>query len=159
MDAVPAGIALGANLGDRAAHLRDGLTFLATLAADGTVRASRVIETEPVDCPPGSPAFLNTAAVIAYAGTARALLEALQGFERLLGRAAPGERAVNAPRPLDLDILFFGDAAIDEPGLVVPHPRLAQRRFVLEPLAELEPDRVLPGFSLPVAALLRKLSP
>ena len=155
---VEAGIALGSNLGNRASKLQVGLEFLRQLAADGRVEAATPIETAPVDCPPGSPDFLNTVAVLwldPAVLSPRRLLERLQAFERELGR--PEVRGVNEPRPLDLDILYFGDRRVYEPGLIVPHPRAAQRRFVLEPLAELRPELVLPGETKSVRELLAAL--
>lgn len=127
-------VALGSNLGDRRACLRAGL--------DGMVRrglrvlaVSSVWETEPVDAP--APLwFLNMAAHVRTALPPRDLLEELLEVERALGR----RRTVpNAPRPLDLDLLLHGDRVVEEPGLVVPHPRMWQRRFVLAPLAEIAP--------------------
>jgi 2-amino-4-hydroxy-6-hydroxymethyldihydropteridine diphosphokinase len=148
------GIALGSNLGDRRAELAAGLGFLRTLARGG-VRASSILETAPVDCPPGSPSFLNQVAEIETDLPPRELLRRCQEFERSRGR--PDVREINAPRPLDLDLLYYGDLTLDEPGLVVPHPRLTQRRFVLEPLAELHPDLILPGQTKTVAQLLAAL--
>jgi 2-amino-4-hydroxy-6-hydroxymethyldihydropteridine diphosphokinase len=149
------GIALGSNLGDRGGLIRRGFEFLRGLSRGGYFLEGPIIETEPVDCPPGSPPFLNSAAEIDYAGTPRELLERLQQFERDLGR--PEVRPVNAPRPLDLDILYFGDAVIREADLIVPHPRMMDRGFVLEPLAAIRPDLVLPGFVQTVRERLEEL--
>jgi 2-amino-4-hydroxy-6-hydroxymethyldihydropteridine diphosphokinase len=149
------GIALGSNLGDRWAQLHIGFEFLASLSEGRSLRKSSLYETAPVDCPTGSANFLNAVAEIDYAGTARELLVHLQAYELAQGRAAV--REVNAPRPLDLDILYFGEEVIVESDLVVPHPRLAQRRFVLEPLAEIRPDLILPGQSQTVQALFAQL--
>jgi 2-amino-4-hydroxy-6-hydroxymethyldihydropteridine diphosphokinase len=101
-----------------------------------------VIETEPwglVDQPP----FLNAVAEVETALSARQLLDHLLDVERRLGRERVGPRW--GPRTIDLDLLLYGDEQIDEPGLVVPHPHLLERRFALEPLAELVPTRILPG--------------
>jgi 2-amino-4-hydroxy-6-hydroxymethyldihydropteridine diphosphokinase len=155
---VSVGVALGSNLGSREAELEAGVSFLRLLAIDGQARESRRIETAPVDCPPGSPPFLNMVVEIELDSTAmppRELLEKFQAFER--GRGRPGGREINAPRPFDLDLLYYGDLACEEPGLIVPHPRAAQRKFVLEPLAELRPDLVLPGQVKTVAQLLAGL--
>ena len=154
-----AGVALGSNLGNRALHLRRGLAFLMGLSSTGYCVQSSILETEPVDCPEGSGAFLNAAAEIEYAGTPRQLFDQLKAFERSEGRAS--SPVPNAPRPLDLDLLYFGDMVLDEgdPRLVVPHPRMAQRRFVLVPLSEIAPDLVVPGQTKTVAQLLEALSP
>jgi 2-amino-4-hydroxy-6-hydroxymethyldihydropteridine diphosphokinase len=155
MAIVPAGIALGSNLGDRAAELDAGIAFLRLLSVDDKVRESSRLETRPVDCPAGSPLFLNAVAEIRVDTgrfSPRRLMEKLQAFERERGR--PAERETNAPRPLDLDILYFGDVRISEPDLVIPHPRALQRRFVLQPLAHLRPDLILPGQKKSMAELL-----
>src|SRR5688572_20237766 len=128
-------IALGSNLGDRESLLRLARTRLRTLLT--SVLASSSYETEPVGVTGHQPLFLNAAVVGETSLTARALLSALQLIERDAGRERPFP---GAARTLDLDLVFYGDAIIDEPGLQVPHPRLRQRRFVLEPLAEIAPD-------------------
>jgi 2-amino-4-hydroxy-6-hydroxymethyldihydropteridine diphosphokinase len=152
------GIALGSNLGDRQAELDAGISFLRDLSLDGRARESPRIETAPVDCPPGSQNFLNSVAEIELDPEImppRELMLRLQAFERERGR--PGERAVNTPRPLDLDIIYFGDRIIEEPDLVIPHPRAAQRRFVLQPLSHLRPELVLPGQTKTVRELLNSV--
>jgi 2-amino-4-hydroxy-6-hydroxymethyldihydropteridine diphosphokinase len=134
-------IALGANLGDRRGNLERAVQ---RLAADGEIEVlavSSLRETDPVGYV-DQPRFLNGALVAETTLSARALLERLLAVERDLGRERTGPRF--GPRTVDLDLLLYGDATIDEPGLTVPHPRLAERRFVLEPLAELEPGLVLP---------------
>jgi 2-amino-4-hydroxy-6-hydroxymethyldihydropteridine diphosphokinase len=132
-------IGLGTNLGDRELNLRRALERLEEL---GSVRASSLRETEPVGVT-DQPKFLNAAAELATDLSARELLERLLGIEQELGRDRATERRWG-PRVVDLDILLFGEEAIDEPGLTVPHPRLADRRFVLEPLCELNEDLTLP---------------
>ncbi|PTY00850.1 2-amino-4-hydroxy-6-hydroxymethyldihydropteridine diphosphokinase [Verrucomicrobia bacterium LW23] len=154
------GIALGSNLGDRGALIEQGFAFLRALAEGSSAPhlhflASPVWLTEPVDCPPGSPPFLNAVAEIATSLSANDLLAALQGFERDLGR--PEVRPVNAPRPLDLDILYYGGERIATERLTVPHPRIAHRLFVLVPLAAIRPELVLPGHTQPVQALCDQL--
>ena len=152
----PAGLALGSNLGDRASHLRAARDFLATLhEGEGPPAVSPVYETDPVDCPPGSAAFLNAVLEIDTSRTPEELLGLVGEFERRLGRSARRER--NAPRPVDIDILYVGELRIESPGLVVPHPRLAARRFVLQPLADICPGLVLPGHLCTVAVLLAAL--
>jgi 2-amino-4-hydroxy-6-hydroxymethyldihydropteridine diphosphokinase len=157
---IPAGIALGSNQGDRAAEIEAGFGFLCTLAVDGRVLRSPVIETAPVDCPPGSALFLNAVAEIQLDPAALPpgdLLRRLQDFETERGR--PRDHAHHAARPLDLDILYYGVRAVQTPELTIPHPRLTERRFVLEPLAHLRPDLVLPGQTRSVSELLAAGAP
>ena len=140
-------LALGANLGDREGSLRRAAEMI------GTRRLSTIRETEPwgvVD----QPRYLNAVAELEWEGSARALLDRLLDVERQLGRVRDGSRW--GPRTIDLDLLVFGAETIDEPGLSVPHPRLDERLFVLEPLAELAPDLVVPGRGT-VSCLLSKL--
>lgn len=151
---VPVGIALGSNLGNRAAELEAGFAFLQTLSA-APIRRSSILETAPVDCPPGSASFLNAVAELQVDPAKlppRELLGRLQAFERQRGR--PLEHGRNSPRPLDLDVLYFGNAILQEHDLVIPHPRVATRGFVLGPLAELQPDLILPGQTRTVRELL-----
>ena len=129
-------VGLGSNLGDREALIRSAAAFI------GAVRLSTIIETEPwghVD----QPRFLNAAAEIETPLAPRNLLVHLLYVERRLGRERIGPRW--GPRTIDLDLLLYGQETIDEPGLVVPHPRLAEREFVLRPLAELVPSLKIPG--------------
>ena len=148
--AVTAAIALGSNLGDRAAHLNHAIARLRDLLGD--VRVSRFYNTVPVEAPGPQPLFLNAAAVGQATMPPRELLKALLAIEDERGRQRPHR---NAPRSLDLDLILFGDAAIDEPGLVVPHPRFRGRRFVLEPLAEIAPDARDPVTGKTVSELLK----
>jgi 2-amino-4-hydroxy-6-hydroxymethyldihydropteridine diphosphokinase len=147
------GIALGSNLGDRGAGLLAGFGLLKAL--DSGVIVSGIYESDPVDCPEGSPPFLNAVAEMEFGGDLCELLDRLQGMERKLGRAEVRER--NAPRPLDLDILYADDLVLREERLILPHPRMAERTFVLQPLAEIAPGRVLPGFDRDVTRLLEDL--
>lgn len=146
-------VGLGSNLGDREATLRVALEQLAAEPGIQLVAVSRVRETEPVGVL-DQPRFLNAAAAVETELPPRELLERLLGIERRLGRARSGPRF--GPRTIDLDLLLYGDEAVDEPGLEVPHPRLHERAFVLEPLAELDPGLVVPGRG-PVSALLAGL--
>jgi 2-amino-4-hydroxy-6-hydroxymethyldihydropteridine diphosphokinase len=135
-------IGLGSNLGDREATIRRALELL---AADGEIDVdvvSSLRETDPVGYE-NQPRFLNGAARLRTDLPPRRLLERLQAVEQLLGRDRSGPRF--GPRTIDLDLLLYGDERIDEPGLEIPHPRLHERRFVLEPLAELEPGIDVPG--------------
>jgi 2-amino-4-hydroxy-6-hydroxymethyldihydropteridine diphosphokinase len=157
---VPIGIALGSNLGDRSAELDAGIDFLRLLSMNHAVRESPRIETAPVDCPPGSPAFLNSVAEIEVDTVLFPplnLFGCLEEFELERGRSPL--RDVNAPRPLDLDIIYYGVERFDQMGLIIPHPRAHLRRFVLEPLSHLRPDLVLPGQTKTVRQLLEGQPP
>jgi 2-amino-4-hydroxy-6-hydroxymethyldihydropteridine diphosphokinase len=150
---VTAVVALGANVGDRASHLEFAVDRLREVLVD--LRISSFFETQPVDVDEPQGPFLNAAAVGQAIGHPRALLEALLAIERLRGRERPYPRA---PRTLDLDLILFGDAIVDEPGLVVPHPRFRERRFVLEPLVELAPALRDPVTGRSIRALLDDLA-
>jgi 2-amino-4-hydroxy-6-hydroxymethyldihydropteridine diphosphokinase len=146
-------VGLGSNLGDRLDLLQRTLDWLRTL--DPGLQVAPFYESAPVGCPPGSPPFLNTVAVLDWSGDPLDLLDRFQDWERQQGR--PGVRPVNAPRPVDLDILLVGDRRIDHPRLAVPHPRMTGRLFVLEPLADLWPDFPLPHTGRTVQDHLREL--
>ncbi|MEA4862038.1 MAG: 2-amino-4-hydroxy-6-hydroxymethyldihydropteridine diphosphokinase [Victivallaceae bacterium] len=130
-------IALGSNLDDRTANLKEAALLLAS-GGVGELRLSEFIETAPVGCELGTPNFLNAAAVGQWAGTPEALLELCQRIERELGR--PAAHGVNTPRTVDLDIVLFGDLKMNTPQLTIPHPRAAQRDFVKIPLASIAPE-------------------
>ncbi len=152
---VLAAIALGSNLGDRAAHLHAAIDALGATRGIDVLRVSRVIETDPVG-PVAQGRFLNACAVMRTSLSPRELLEACLAVESSRGR----DRAAATrwgPRPLDLDILLVDQRRIDEPGLVIPHPRLHERLFVLEPLAEIAPDWVVPTLRRSVRDLLESL--
>jgi 2-amino-4-hydroxy-6-hydroxymethyldihydropteridine diphosphokinase len=136
-------VALGANLGDREATIRAALAELDAAAGVQVTRVSALRETEPVGYLE-QPAFLNGAAELETSLPPRALLELLLAVERRFGREREGVPA-QGPRTLDLDLLLVESAEIDEPGLTIPHPRLHERAFVLEPLAELDPSLEVPG--------------
>jgi 2-amino-4-hydroxy-6-hydroxymethyldihydropteridine diphosphokinase len=145
-------IALGSNLGDREAHLELARRRLRELLIGS--RASSNYETDPVDVPGPQPLFLN-AAVVGHTGlTPRALLGKLLEIERQGGRTRP---SAGAARTLDLDLILYGDEVVKETDLIVPHPRFRERRFVLEPLAEIGPDLTDPVTGNTVSQLLRKL--
>ena len=135
-------VGLGANIGDRSAMLRAALEQLAAEPGVSLVAVSTVRETEPVGLAE-QPDFLNAAAAIDTELPPRELLDRLLGIERRLGRTREGPRF--GPRTIDLDLLLYGDEQLDEPGLEVPHPRLHERLFALEPLFELDPGLVVPG--------------
>ncbi len=145
-------VALGSNLGNRQAHLDAATVKLQSFLSD--LRVSRVYHTEPVGMVGPQPSFLNAAATGVFEGTPRGLLAELLEIEREQGRERPHP---GASRTLDLDLIFFGDERVDEPGLVVPHPRFRERRFVLEPLADVAPDWRDPVSGLTVRDLLARL--
>jgi len=135
-------VGLGANLGDRERTLHAAVDALAAQEGIEVVAVSTLRETEPVGVGE-QPLYLNGVAALATTLTARELLDRLLAVEQRFGRVrVPDE---HGPRTLDLDLLLYGDEVIDEPELQVPHPHLHERRFVLEPLAELAPGLVVPG--------------
>jgi 2-amino-4-hydroxy-6-hydroxymethyldihydropteridine diphosphokinase len=138
---LPAYLGLGANLGDREATLRRALDLLGAEPGIEVIAVSTLRETDPVGFV-DQPRFLNGAAAVETELEPRELLERLLAVERVLGRERTGRRF--GPRTVDLDLLLYGDRVVDEPGLTVPHARLAERRFALEPLVELDPELVLP---------------
>ena len=145
-------VGLGANVGPREVTLLRAVDLLAEADDVEVLAVSQLRDTEPVGVL-DQPSFLNGAVRIETTLEPRALLELLLGIERSLGRVR-AERW--GPRSVDLDLLVYGDETVDEPGLRVPHPRLRERRFALEPLAELDPDLVVPGLG-PVSAALTAL--
>ena len=147
-----AAIALGSNLGDRRAHLDFAAARLRALLGGLTISA--YYDTEPVGAHSPQPRYLNACAVGETTVPARELLAALLRIELDAGRERPHP---NAPRTLDLDLLFYGDTIIDEPGLIIPHPRLRERRFVLEPLASIAPAMRDPISGRTVVELLAAL--
>ncbi len=146
-------VGLGSNLGDREGVVRRALELLGSSPGVRVVAVSRLRETDPVGLL-DQPRFVNGAAAVETELDPRALLERLLAVERELGRTRRGPRF--GPRTIDLDLLLFEDLVIEEAGLRVPHPRLHERRFVLEPLAELDPGLEVPGRG-PVLALLAEL--
>jgi len=145
-------VALGSNLGNRQSHLDFATERLGKFIRG--LRVSRSMETDPVGVPGPQPPFLNAAAVGETALSARELLEALLAIERERGRERP---VPSAARTLDLDLILYGEAVIDEPNLIVPHPRFRERRFVLEPLAEVGPELVDPVSRKNVRQLLERV--
>jgi len=148
-------LGLGSNLGDRRARIDAALAALRADPAVRSVVASDPVETDPVGGPPGQGRFLNAAARIETDLAPHDLLAVLKRIERDLGRAEGGPRW--GPRTIDLDLLLYDDLRLETADLVVPHPRFRERRFVLEPLAEVAPDAVDPVTGLTVRALLARL--
>lgn len=152
-----AGIALGSNLGDRLRNLRAALDALRQISTPGApVLTAPVYQTEPRFCPPGSPDFLNTVIEIGFDGSSLELLAQARAIETQLGRTRGAER--NTPRVIDIDLLYLGDETMNAAELTLPHPRIGERRFVLQPLAEIRPDLVLPGQSRTLAEMLASLA-
>jgi len=146
-------VSIGTNLGDRAAQLDFALRSLDLLPTTRVAALSPIFETDPVGPPPQG-AYLNAVVRLATTLAPRALLDGLLAIEHAAGR----ERgARNAARTLDLDLLLYGDRIIDEPGLTVPHPRLAERAFILEPLAALAPHLVHPQLAESIESLAARV--
>ncbi len=166
-ETLPMGIALGSNVGDRLGNLEEARRRLREI--DGLcepMSCSRIYATPPVGCPPGSPDFLNALVEVRLhlpdlrelGKSLRNVLAGLQRIEADLHRPPETERALNAPRTIDLDIIYAGDLIHESrsPSLIIPHPRAHQRAFVLAPLADLHPGMILPGQTEPVRELLEK---
>lgn len=149
-------VALGSNLGDRRATIDSALAAIGSLQHASVERVSTLIETDPVG-PVEQGRYLNGVCVIETTLAARELLDALLAIEKSLGRDRSTEQRWG-PRTIDLDLLVFGDVIIDEPGLCVPHPRLAERMFVLEPMNEIIPELIVPGCRLTVHQLYSELT-
>jgi len=139
-----AGIALGSNLGDRDAILKEAINHLKDLHESGKFLLSGLHETVPMDCPPGSPLFLNAVVELESSLTPMELLRRLQSIEVAAGR--PKNHGINQPRTLDLDLLYCDEMALCLPELKLPHPRITERLFVLTPLVEIRPNLRLPGW-------------
>jgi 2-amino-4-hydroxy-6-hydroxymethyldihydropteridine diphosphokinase len=151
-----AAIALGSNLGDRLANLQSARDRIRALdgAMEPTVQ-SAVYETSPVDCEPGAQNFYNAVIEVGFEKSPDTLFEALQKIEQALGRERNHER--NLSRTIDLDLLYFGSERRSDALLQLPHPRLTERKFVLQPLCDIAPDLRLPGQTKNVGELLAQL--
>jgi 2-amino-4-hydroxy-6-hydroxymethyldihydropteridine diphosphokinase len=154
MQARTAYIAVGANLGDREANIAAALDALGHTADTRVVRRSTLMENPAIGGPADSPAFLNGVVEVETTLVPHALLARLLEIERSLGRE---RRQKWEPRPIDLDLIFYGDQVVDTPDLQLPHPLMQERRFVLEPLAEIAPDLVHPVSDLTVRQMLADL--
>jgi 2-amino-4-hydroxy-6-hydroxymethyldihydropteridine diphosphokinase len=150
-------VALGSNLGDSRRIVLDAMAQLQDFS-DRPILKSSLWQTSPVNCPPGSPLFVNAVVgLTAMAGeTPVSLLEKLRKLEREFGRLP--KRVLNEPRTLDLDLIAFGAEIRNTPDLILPHPRAHLRRFVLQPLSEIAPDLILSGQTKTVLQLLAELS-
>lgn len=147
------GIAMGSNLGESREEVFLAMEYLRKL--DPGIRCSSLYASSPVDCPEGSPEFINAVVEIEFGDGVMYLLSLLQKYES--GRGRPEQRSRNVPRPIDLDILYAGPLEMNTGRLVLPHPRLGERLFVLEPLAEINPELLLPGREKKVSELLEEL--
>jgi len=149
-------IALGSNLGDARQYVFEAIIRLQSFS-ERPLQKSSLWKTTPVDCPPGSPDFVNAVvALVPRTGeTPESLLKKLQALEKEFGRGP--KNVLNEPRPLDLDLIAFGDEQRNSSQLTLPHPRAHQRRFVLQPLAEIAPEFILPEQGKTVAQLLGEL--
>jgi 2-amino-4-hydroxy-6-hydroxymethyldihydropteridine diphosphokinase len=151
------GIALGSNIEPRLTFLQAARRQIDLLhAGSQPVLCSKVYETSPVYCPPGSPLFLNAVVELFIQDEPQEFLEKLQDIEQALGRRPSATR--NSPRVIDLDLLYCGNIVISTPRLTLPHPRITERLFVLRPLADIRPELLLPAFSQTVEELLQELS-
>jgi 2-amino-4-hydroxy-6-hydroxymethyldihydropteridine diphosphokinase len=149
-------VALGSNLGDSRRIVLNAMSRLQGLS-DKPILQSSLWQTSPVDCPPDSPKFVNAVGALIPRGgeSPESLLSKLQSLEKEFGRMP--KKILNEPRPLDLDLIVFGNEVHNSPELILPHPRAHLRRFVLQPLAEIAPDLILPGQGRSVAELLAEL--
>lgn len=150
-------LSIGSNLGDRLEHLRQARRHIAALEGVTLLGVSPVYETEPVDvAPPHSDhTFLNTVLIMTSDTAPEIMARQMHTIEAALGRLRSGDR--NAPRTIDIDMIYAGNCVIDAAGLRLPHMRWHERRFVVQPLADLRPDRILPGETRSVAMLLKSL--
>ena len=150
-------VALGSNLGDCLDNLRVARQQICDLTdIQPPVLSSAIYETDPVDCEPGAPKFLNAVVEFGYNGDPLQLLKKLKSVEDALGR--PRDHARNVSRKIDIDLLYIGDMKINNGELELPHPRMHLRRFVLQPLADIRPELILPRQAKTVRELLAQLN-
>ena len=149
------GIALGSNLGDRLANLRAARKAIVDVVGDKALLVSPVYETEPIGCEPGAGRFLNAVLEIEYDGDPSELLEELIRVEESLGRDR--NHARNVSREIDIDLLYADDLNVQNERLQLPHPRMDARKFVLQPLADIRPELVLPNQTETVRELLAQI--
>jgi len=150
-------VALGSNLGDRLDNLRAARQQICDLTdIQPPVLSSAIYETDPVDCEPEAPKFLNAVVEFGYDGDPLQLLKKLKNVEHALGR--PREHARNVSRKIDIDLLYIGETEINDRELQLPHPRMHVRKFVLQPLADIRPELILPRRAKTVRELLAQLN-
>ena len=149
------GIALGSNLGARLENLRRAVSLLTSGGEVRLLAAAPVYETQPVDCAPGSGAFYNSVIEVESDLGPHELLRTLLRIEAELGR--PNAHGFHEPRSIDLDLLYAGDSRVDDATLTLPHPRIARRRFVMQPLADIRPQLKLPDWETDAAGMLALL--
>src|SRR4029450_8480286 len=150
-------VALGSNLGDRPDNLRPARQQICDLTdIQPPVLASAIYETDPVDCEPEAPRFLNAVVEFGYDGEPPRLLKKLKNLEKTLGR--PRQHARNVSRTIDIDVLYIGDTRVNDGELQLPHPRMHLRKFVLQPLADIRPELILPRQAKTVRELLGPLN-
>jgi 2-amino-4-hydroxy-6-hydroxymethyldihydropteridine diphosphokinase len=150
-------VALGSNLGDRLDSLSAARQQICDLPdIQPPLLSSAIYETDPVDCEPGAPKFLNAVVEFGYNGDPLQLLKKLKSVEDALGR--PREHARNVSRKIDIDLLYIGDTRINDRELELPHPRMYLRKFVLQPLADIRPELIMPGQTKTVRELLAQLN-
>jgi len=147
-------IGIGSNEGDRLAFISKAVQALASLSEIRVTQMALISESEPVGGPPQGP-YLNTVVELETSLAPSVLLGRLKAIEGQLGRTPAAQRW--APRPIDLDVLLYDDLVLQDPALTIPHPRMHERRFVLEPLAQLAPQIVHPVLKQPITALLERL--
>ncbi|MFV0337814.1 MAG: 2-amino-4-hydroxy-6-hydroxymethyldihydropteridine diphosphokinase [Chthoniobacterales bacterium] len=155
------GIGMGANLGDRKAQIEAAAERLRLLAKTDTktsypFRISEILESQPINCPEGSPPFLNAVSVFDTTLSPLSLLDALQTIETDFGR--PKNRLKNAPRNIDLDLLYYDNLTLSSQRLDLPHPRIFERFFVLLPLSQVDPKRILPEQNITVLELYKQFT-
>jgi 2-amino-4-hydroxy-6-hydroxymethyldihydropteridine diphosphokinase len=151
------GVALGSNLGDRLSNLHATREAIVDLArVQPPIRSSAIYETDPVGCEPGAGKFLNAVLELDYEGDPVELFKSMREIEKTFGRAPDHPR--NVSRKIDIDLLYFEDISMDSDELQLPHPRMHLRKFVLQPLADIRPELILPGQSKTVRELLANLS-
>jgi len=149
-------VALGSNLGDRLDNLHAARQQISDLSdIQPPVLSSAIYETDPVDCEPETPKFLNAVVEFGYNGDPLRLLKKLKSVEAALGR--PREHARNVSRKIDIDLLYIGDMKINNGELELPHPLMHLRKFVLQPLADIRPDLILPGQKKAIRELLAEV--
>lgn len=152
-------VAMGSNIDPRLEYLKQAKCALAEIAVDGsTLLSAPLYRTSPVNCPPDSGEFFNTLVAFDWDGdNPLLLLDQLQAIERSLGRDRSADITANAPRTIDLDLLFTDAGEFEHPRLTLPHPRLHLRRFVLEPLADIAANLQIPGINTTTNELLTSL--